>query len=68
MSSYKTTDSDENVLKASSSWITPEGRGEQCRSRSCHAQIDVRHTLGGDGRIVTLCADCRAIYLERGAA
>lgn len=44
-------------------WISPEGRGDTCRTESCHSQINVRHVLRGDGRIVMLCADCRALYL-----
>lgn len=45
-------------------WITAEGRGEGCRT--CYSQINVRHVLGSDGRIVTLCTDCRAVYTDGG--
>lgn len=69
MSAYTTNSHDSRTLTSKTSdnddgrtRITPEGRGEGCRS--CHSQIDIRHVLGDDGRYVMLCADWRAIYTD----
>lgn len=48
----------------SGEWVSSEGRGDVCHSRSCHAQIHVRHTLDDDERIVAFCTDCCALYLD----
>lgn len=54
----------EHYADDSGEWVSSEGRGDVCHSRSCHAQIHVQYTLGDDGRIVALCTDCRALYLD----
>lgn len=46
-------------------WISETGRGEGYRT--CQSQIDVRHVLADNG-YVTLCADCRSVYIGGGQA
>lgn len=47
-------------------WITETGRGEGCQR--CYSQIDLRRIIGSDGRVVTVCDDCRDVYVGRGGS
>lgn len=61
-SNFQWQNSSEHENGDAREWVSDHGRGEACRT--CQSQIGVRHVLDDDGRYVTLCADCRAVFTD----